>query len=90
MTTAALAWTGNLLSQHERCARGWKAEIDAVLGPDGAPELEDTSRLPYTTAVFSEAMRLYPPFGWWAVAPSTTSCSDVEVPARTIVLAANT
>ncbi|GLI67209.1 hypothetical protein VaNZ11_011116 [Volvox africanus] len=36
-------------------------EIDSVLGSERAPTEEDLPRLPYTEAVFNEAMRLYPP-----------------------------
>src|SRR5580658_4724806 len=64
-TANALAWTWHLLAQHEEARARMKAEIDAALGPDRLPGLEDAARLPYTTAVFSESMRLYPPV--WVV-----------------------
>jgi len=87
-TANALAWTWHLLSQHEPVRVKLKAEIDAVLGPDRLPALEDTARLPYTTAVFSEAMRLFPPV--WVVgrrALEDVTLGGYEIPARTIVLA---
>jgi cytochrome P450 len=87
-TATALAWTWHLLARHEPVRARLKAEIDAVLGAERLPELEDTARLPYTTAVFSESMRLYPPV--WVVgrrAKHDIVLGEVEVPARTIVLA---
>lgn len=87
-TATALAWTWHLLSRHEPVRLRLKTEIDALLGPNRLPTLDDTQRLPYTTAVFSEAMRLYPPV--WVVgrrALHDVTLGDVAVPARTIVLA---
>ena len=65
-----------------------KAEIDEVFSGGRLPALEDMARLPYTTAVFSEVMRLYPPA--WVVgrrALRDVRIGDYEVPRRTIVLA---
>jgi len=64
-----------------------KAEIDAVLGPDRLPGLADMARLPYTTAVFSEAMRLFPPA--WVLgrrALEDVMIGEYEVPQKTIVI----
>jgi cytochrome P450 len=86
-TANALAWTWHLLTQHEPVRVRMKAEIDAVLGPDRLPGLEDAAKLPYTTAVFSESMRLFPPV--WVVgrrALEDVTIGDYEVPARTIVI----
>jgi cytochrome P450 len=86
-TANALAWTWHLLSQHEEVRVRMKAEIDAVIGADRMPGLEDTRRLPYTTAVFSESMRLFPPV--WVVgrrALEDVTIGDYEVPRRTIVI----
>jgi cytochrome P450 len=93
-TANALAWTWHLLTQHESVRVKMKAEIDAVLGadcppgPGRLPGLEDAARLPYTTAVFSESMRLFPPV--WVVgrrALEDVTIGDYEVPRRTIVIA---
>jgi cytochrome P450 len=87
-TANALAWTWHLLSRHEEVRAKMKAEIEAVLGGDRLPGLEDVRRLPYTTAVFSESMRLFPPV--WVVgrrALEDVTIGDYEVPARTIVIA---
>jgi cytochrome P450 len=86
-TANALAWTWHLLAQHDDARVQMKAEIDAVLGPERLPTLEDTQRLPFTTAVFSEAMRLYPPV--WVVgrrALEEVTIGEYTVPARTIVI----
>jgi cytochrome P450 len=86
-TANALAWTWHLLTQNEPARARMKAEIDTVLGPDRLPGLEDVAKLPYTTAVFSEAMRIYPPV--WVVgrrALEDVTIGEYEVPARTIVI----
>jgi len=86
-TANALAWTWHLLTQHASVREKMKAEIDAVLGPDCPPGLDDVARLPYTTAVFSESMRLFPPV--WVVgrrALEDVTIGDYEVPRRTIVI----
>jgi cytochrome P450 len=86
-TANALAWTWHLLTQHEPVRAKMKAEIDAVLGADRPPGLEDVARLPYTTAVFSESMRLLPPV--WVVgrrALEDVTIGEYEVPRRTIVI----
>jgi cytochrome P450 len=86
-TANALAWTWHLLTQHDEVRAKMKAEIDAVLGPERMPGLEDAAKLPYTTAVFSEAMRIFPPV--WVVgrrALEDVTIGDYEVPKRTIVI----
>lgn len=59
-TATALSWTLRLLAEHPEIQRRVKAEIDEATG-DHVPEYDDLDRLPLTAAVFSEAMRLYPP-----------------------------
>jgi cytochrome P450 len=86
-TANALAWTWHLLTLHEPVRAKMKEEIDALLGPDRQPGLEDVARLPYTTAVFSESMRIYPPV--WVVgrrALEDVTIGNYEVPRRTIVI----
>lgn len=60
----ALAWTWLLLGQNPEVQSRLHGELDAVLG-GRLPTREDMSRLPYTTMVLSESMRLYPPA--WAM-----------------------
>lgn len=86
-TANALAWTWHLLTQHDSVRIKMKAEIDAVLGPDRLPGLDDVAKLTFTTAVFSEAMRIFPPV--WVVgrrALEDVTIGDYEVPKRTIVI----
>jgi cytochrome P450 len=86
-TANALAWTWHLLSQHEKVRLQMKAEIDAALGPERLPGLDDVARLPFTTAVLSEAMRIYPPV--WVVgrrALEDVMIGEYEVSRRTIVI----
>jgi cytochrome P450 len=59
-TATALTWTWYLLARHRAVEERWHAELDAVLG-DRDPTSEDLARLPYSDALFSEALRLYPP-----------------------------
>ncbi len=56
-TAMALTWSLALLSAYPQARRRLEDEVDAVLGDGPA----DPDKLPWTTAVISEAMRLYPP-----------------------------
>lgn len=59
-TANALSWTWYLLGTHPDARRRLQDELAAVL--DGhPPTADDLARLPYTRAVFEEALRLYPP-----------------------------
>ncbi len=57
-TANALAWTFYLLARHPIARLRMEAELDAL---GRAPDHDDLKALPYTLAVFKEAMRLYPP-----------------------------
>jgi cytochrome P450 len=59
-TASTLSWTWYLVSRHAQVARILRAEADEVLG-GRVPGYQDLARLPYTTMVIQEAMRLYPP-----------------------------
>ncbi len=59
-TALVLSWTWLLLSEHRAVDAKLGEELRDVLG-DRAPSLADLPRLPYTSAVIQEAMRLYPP-----------------------------
>ncbi|WP_404464974.1 cytochrome P450 [Vreelandella aquamarina] len=59
-TANALAWCWYLLDYDPRVMETLQAELDEVLG-GREPCYEDVEKLPYTMAVFEEAMRLYPP-----------------------------
>src|SRR6185436_11831740 len=55
----SMAWAWYLLSRNPEVERRLHAELDEVLG-DRLPASEDLPRLPYTRAVVSEQLRLYP------------------------------
>lgn len=59
-TATALTWTCFLLARHPDALERLEDEIDTVLGERMAT-LEDVPALKYTSLVFQEAMRLYPP-----------------------------
>jgi cytochrome P450 len=59
-TANALTWTWYLLSEHPEIEAKFHAEIDRLLG-GRLPSFEDVPKLKYTTMVFAESMRLYPP-----------------------------
>ena len=74
-TANALAWAFHLLGQNPEVENALHAELQSVLG-GRSPGPEDAERLSVTTAVFSEALRLYPPAyvrGRRAVEPVTLS-----------------
>jgi cytochrome P450 len=59
-TANALSWTWYLLDRYPEALGKLQQELDDVL-QGRPPSLQDVDRLPYTRAVFEEAMRLYPP-----------------------------
>jgi cytochrome P450 len=59
-TANALTWTFYLLSKHPAAERALHAELRRVLA-GRAPTHADLPQLPYTRAVVSESMRLFPP-----------------------------
>jgi cytochrome P450 len=59
-TATALTWAWYLLSRHTAARERLQQEIDEVLG-NRAPQLEDVPQLRFTSMVFQEALRLYPP-----------------------------
>jgi len=59
-TASALTWTWYLLSQHPAVEQRMNFEVDQVTG-DRDVTFDDLPRLKYTSQIFHEAMRLYPP-----------------------------
>ncbi len=59
-TANALTWTWYLLSEHPQADAALGEELARVLG-DRDPAEADLAALPYTRAVLTESMRLYPP-----------------------------
>ncbi len=73
-TANALSFSLWLMGQHPEVQERLAREAAAVLGGRTAGA-EEYARLPYTTAVFSESMRLFPPV--WAIA--RTCVQDYEI-----------
>jgi cytochrome P450 len=59
-SAVTLAWSLALLSAYPAARDRLEQEVDTVLA-GRAPEAADVDRLPWTTAVIAETMRLYPP-----------------------------
>jgi cytochrome P450 len=85
-TANALTWTWFLLSQSPEVERRLHQEIDGVLN-GRLPGVADVDRLPYTTRVVTESMRLYPPA--WLVgrrAVNEYGIGPYYVPPRSIIV----
>ena len=78
-TANALTFTWYLLGRHRDAEAQLHEEVDRVLG-GRAPTAADVDALPYTRAVLSESMRLYPPA--WIV--TRQAKHDVEVTGRRV------
>jgi len=74
-TASTLSWTWYLLSTHPEAAAAMHAEAVEVLG-DRTPDHEDLARLPYTTTVIQEAMRLYPPV--WGLTRKSVAADVID------------
>jgi cytochrome P450 len=85
-TASTLSWTWYLLSGHPEAEAALHAEAVEVLG-GRTPGHEDLVRLPYTTTVIQEAMRLYPPV--WGLTRRSLAADEVggyRVPAGADVM----
>jgi cytochrome P450 len=74
-TASTLSWTWYLLSTHPEAAAAMHAEVVEVLG-DRTPDHEDLARLPYTTTVIQETMRLYPPV--WGLTRKSVAADEID------------
>jgi cytochrome P450 len=84
-TANALSWTLALLAAYPASRERLEEELTVVLG-DRMPTADDVERLPWTRAVISEALRLYPPA--WAIerdAAVDDEVAGVRVPAGSTV-----
>ncbi|MGP4029987.1 cytochrome P450 [Actinomadura sp. 3N407] len=84
-TAASLAWTFVLLSRYPAARERLEGEVDEVLGGRD-PRADDVDRLPWTRAVLSEAMRIYPPA--WTIERDAVDGDDiagVRVPAGSTI-----
>jgi cytochrome P450 len=60
-TARTLSYLWYALHENPHVAERLRAELDAVVPPDGAPSLQQLKQLPYTLRVIKEALRLYSP-----------------------------
>ncbi len=84
-TANTLAWSLALLSAFPAARVRLEDEVDSVLNGQ-LPAAADTPKLPWTTAVVAEAMRLYPPA--WTIERDALADDDVAgvpVPAGSLV-----
>ena len=84
-TANALTWSLALLSAYPAARERLEEELAAVLA-DRDPAAADVARLPWATAVVSEALRLYPPA--WTIERDALADDDVAgtpVPAGSMV-----
>ncbi|MFF7725093.1 cytochrome P450 [Streptomyces sp. NPDC008001] len=85
-TAAALAWSCHLLSRHPGTEEELSAEARGVLRGRAATQ-DDLPRLPLTTRVVTEALRLYPPA--WLIPRNTTretELAGLRLPAGSTVV----
>jgi cytochrome P450 len=76
-TANGLSFALALLARHPEIQAAVSAEARAVLG-DRTPTAADYPRLPYTTQVFAESLRLYPPV--WVTARTVTPSPALSQP----------
>lgn len=83
---SALTWTWALLAEHPEVQAELHAELDAVLN-GRAPEFDDIAALPFTRAVFDEALRLYPPA--WLISRTALTADELggrEIPEGALII----
>jgi cytochrome P450 len=84
-TATALTWTWYLIAKHPEVERLLHEEIDGIERRELT--LDDVPRLTYTSMVFREALRLYPPalaFGRRPIEP--VELGGYVIPARTSII----
>lgn len=87
-SSVALTWSLILLAEHPEVDRKLNEELQSVLGSSSRPpEYSDLPQLPYTRAVISESLRLYPPLwmtGRKAIEP--TNIGGCAIPAGGLIM----
>lgn len=73
-TASALSWSWYLLAQHPEIEAKLHAELAETLG-GRLPTVDDIPRLSYTTMVFTEALRLFPPI--WSISRQTIADDEI-------------
>lgn len=85
-TANALTWCWLSLADNEPVRARLHAELTEVLG-DRRATFEDLARLPYTTAIIKETLRLYPPA--WSMGRAPIADDEIggfHIPKRTLVI----
>ncbi len=86
-TATALAWTWCLLAQSPKALARLHRELDEVL-QGRQPRVDDLPNLPWTRAVFDEALRLYPPApGILRIALADVELGGFRLPKGSLVFA---
>lgn len=82
-TVSALTWVWYLLDQHPEVERKVRDELALVLG-DAPPTAQTIQQLHYTSRVFAETLRLYPP-AWvmGRIAKEEDQIGGYTIPAKT-------
>nr|WP_275106795.1 cytochrome P450 [Nocardia brasiliensis] len=85
-TAATLAWALHMLAQHPEIEKDLHAEVDAVLAGRYAT-FADLPRLPLTTRIINETLRLWPPV-WLLtrIATTDTQLGKYVIPAGTNIV----
>jgi cytochrome P450 len=86
-SAAALTWVWHLLSRQPEVAEAIRDEVTQVLEGRLLPSADDLGRLDFTRAVLQEAMRLYPPVGWFGrLAAEPDRIGGYDIPAGAILV----
>ena len=83
---SALTWTWQLLALHPEMYDRMIAEVNSVLA-GCPPASSDLANLPYTAAVFAEALRLYPPA--WLITRKALVADEIlgfRIPAGSLII----
>ncbi len=86
-TANALAWTWHLLAAHPEAEARLHAEVDQLSPGGELPGVADLGRLPFTRAVLSESLRLFPP-AWVIGRSAIKDCviGGYPVPAGSMII----
>ncbi|EJD41001.1 cytochrome P450 [Auricularia subglabra TFB-10046 SS5] len=87
-TSSTLQWFLALIASHPEVQVRAHAELDAIVGRDSWPGVDDKQNLPYVRAVIKEVQRLHSPF--WMATPHCTTADFVYngmyIPGGTVVI----
>jgi cytochrome P450 len=86
-SSTTIQWVLLSLANHPEVQMKLHEEVDAVVGADRLPSLEDESNMPYTQAVILETLRRYTlvPLSQFHATLSDTQLGDYIIPAGTVV-----